>query len=116
MTSDYVNELEKWVKKRDESTKKKRLDKNLVAFLSIKNDIETALNAGYSMSIIWENLKDKGTLTCRYETFRRYVKSHITENRGEKTKSKVSKKTSKIITAEPKGFKFNPVPNIDELI
>jgi phytoene/squalene synthetase len=75
MPKSYTEELAQWVNKRQAS--RARQDKNVVAFLALKRDVQAAMDAGYSLLTIWEHLHDKGKLPYRYETFLKHVRRHI---------------------------------------
>ncbi len=75
MTKTYSEDLAAWTKA--QSLKTSRHDRYVVAFLSVKCDVQTALEEGYSMKTIWEYLSAKGRLDCRYETFTHHVKRYI---------------------------------------
>lgn len=75
MPKTFPQELAEWVKKRE--TIRARQDKNLVAFLALKSDVQAAMNAGYSLLTIWEHLHDQAKLPYRYETFLKHVRRHI---------------------------------------
>ena len=47
----YSEELAEWLKGRE--ARKPRQDKHVVAFLAVKSDVQTALDAGYAMKTIW---------------------------------------------------------------
>lgn len=50
------------------------------AFLAIRDDVEIALGAGYSVNTLWEYFQDKGKFTSSYETFRRHVRKYIRQS------------------------------------
>ncbi|MCU1533291.1 MAG: TraK protein of transfer system [Arthrobacter sp.] len=75
MPKTFPQELAEWVKKREAS--RARQDKNLVAFLALKSDVQAAMDAGYSLLTIWEHLHDKAKIPYRYETFVKHVRRHI---------------------------------------
>jgi len=75
MVKRYSKELESWLKAAKGN--KNRRGKHLVAFLVIKDDVQDALEAGYSMKSIWEHMKETGKLSCRYETFLKHVNDHL---------------------------------------
>lgn len=75
MPKIYPEELAEWVKKREAT--RPRQDKNVVAFLSLKSDVQDAIAAGYSLLTIWEHLHEKGKIPYRYETFLKHVRRHI---------------------------------------
>ncbi|MCW8445291.1 TraK family protein [Fluoribacter gormanii] len=51
--------------------------KNKVAFLAMREDISEALEKGWSITIIWETLRDEGSFTATYNTFRLYVLKYL---------------------------------------
>ena len=51
MPKSYPEELAEWVKKREAT--RPRQDKNVVAFLALKSDVQDAIAAGYSLLTIW---------------------------------------------------------------
>jgi hypothetical protein len=75
MPKTFPQELAEWVHKREAT--RARQDKNLVAFLALKSDVQAAMDAGYSLLTIWEHLHDKSKLPYRYETFLKHVRRHI---------------------------------------
>jgi Family of unknown function (DUF5338) len=74
MGKTYSEELAEWLKGREA---RKPRHKHVVAFLAVKSDVQTALDAGYAMKTIWEHMKETSRLRCRYETFTQHVKRYI---------------------------------------
>lgn len=129
----YLDNLAEWVRQRESTTRKQ--DKNLVAFLAIKDDVRLAIEAGYSLRTIWEHLHECGKIAYRYETFLRHVHRHIkgsmvARQKGgtapapsarEVEQAPVAPKPKPETPASPRkpeatGFTFNPVPNPSELV
>jgi len=125
MAKSYPEQLGEWVKKR-QSTKR---DKNLVAFLAVKNDVQAALDAGYAVKTIWANMLDTQRIEFGYDTFLNHVNRLIrrpqaarttetesTATAHNATKSKTSK-TQKTTTSPSSqaGFVFNPKINKEDL-
>ncbi|WP_017842778.1 TraK family protein [Methylotuvimicrobium buryatense] len=125
MANSYPEQLGEWVKKR-QSTKR---DKNLVAFLAVKNDVQAALDAGYAVKTIWANMVDTQRIEFGYDTFLNHVNRLIrrpqaarttetesTATANNATKSKTSK-TQKTTTppSSQAGFVFNPKLNKEDL-
>ena len=116
----YPERLGDWVKQRKASQR----DKNLVAFLAVKHDVEAALEAGFAAWTIWENLREEGRIQFGYDAFRNHVKRRIGKtvklkataviNKPSESTNTLQKQDSKLET--PAGFHFNAVPNIEELI
>lgn len=92
--------------------------KNKVAFLAQKEDIIGALSDGWPMKAIWETLTEEGKISFTYKTFRLYVAQFIRNDKKnepqENTKEDTKKKSN--ATNEIKGFTYNPIPNLEELL
>jgi len=99
--------------------------KNKVEFLALQDDISEALEKGWSIISIWETLRDEGSFTATYNTFRLYVlkylngqmagysqQASIDQRHKKRVKNGISKKKVDPISS----FKYNPIPNIEELI
>jgi hypothetical protein len=118
MSKHYIEDLSAWVSKRKAA--RSRQDKNLVAFLAVKNDVADALTAGYSMKTIWEHLHELGRIDVRYETFTQYVKRHIKSKSPPQTQSPAgadqSQKKPRESPSDVGGFTFNSIPNKEDLI
>ncbi|KTD14351.1 TraK family protein [Legionella israelensis] len=92
--------------------------KNKVAFLALKEDIIGALSDGWSMKAIWETLTEEERISFTYKTFRLYVAQFIRndlKNEPQENTKDDKKKKSKA-TNEIKGFTYNPIPNLEELL
>jgi len=74
MAKSYPELLGEWVKRRESATKR---DKNLVAFLAVRDDVKEALDAGYAVKTIWANLHEHKRIAFGYDTFLHYVERHI---------------------------------------
>ncbi|WP_426107453.1 TraK family protein [Massilia sp. TSP1-1-2] len=129
MTKSYPEQLAEWVKRR-ESTKR---DKNLVAFLAVRDDIKLAVDAGYAVKTIWANMHEEKRVAFGYDTFLNYVNRHIrdkstrpaevlpvrlTVDRGRpESKAAPQKQGPKVKAPDaPTGFTFNSQPDVKELI
>lgn len=127
----YTQELAEWVTRGE--TSRPRQDKNVVAFLAVKSDIQAAISAGYSLMTIWAHLHAKGTIAYRYETFLKHVRRHLKApspgvNRQagmeamNPAEPQAPSKTEPRATPHPPkpgpaaGFIFNPIPNKEELL
>lgn len=73
MAKTYPERLGEWVKRR-EST---RRDKNIVAFLAVRDDVKDAVEAGYAVRTIWANMHEEKRVAFGYDTFLNYVNRHI---------------------------------------
>lgn len=125
MANSYPEQLGEWVKKR-QSTKR---DKNLVAFLAVKNDVQAALDAGYAVKTIWANMVDTQRIEFGYDTFLNHVnrlirrpqaarttetESTATANNATKSKTSKTQKTTTLPSSQA-GFVFNPKLNKEDL-
>jgi hypothetical protein len=133
MAKSYPEQLAEWVKRR-ESTKR---DKNLVAFLAVRDDIKLAVDAGYAVKTIWANMHEENRVGFGYDTFLNHVNRHI-RSKSYKPADPVPAKTEPQPAIErgrrdqriapispgpkvkapdtPTGFTFNSEPNVKELI
>lgn len=99
--------------------------KNKVAFLAMREDISEALEKGWSITVIWETLRDEGSFIATYNTFRLYVlkylngqKSGYSQKDADDQQSKgldINQDIEKKPTAIP-SFIFNPIHNLKELL
>lgn len=122
MAKTYPELLGEWVKQR-EST---RRDKNLVAFLAVRDDVKAAVEAGYAVKTVWANMHESKRIMFGYDTFLNYVNRLIRRPQVDQTvttdssstPSKVGKKTAaKAKPAETApGFNYNPIPNKEDLL
>jgi len=132
MTKTYSEQLGEWVKKK-ESTQR---DKNLVAFLAVRDDVKMAVEAGYAVKTIWANMHELKRIEFGYDTFLNYVNRLIRRTQKNKPASSAEQKLAATIDyndTPPKAdvniptekmarqntlpeFTFNPVPNREELI
>lgn len=96
--------------------------KNKVAFLAMREDISEALEKGWSITIIWETLRDEGSFTATYNTFRLYVLKYLNgQKSGYSQKDAKPKRLAVNQDKEKKpttmtSFSFNPIPNLKELL
>lgn len=96
-----------------------------VEFLALREDISEALEKGWSITIIWETLRDEGRFTATYNTFRLYVLKYLNgqksgysqkdPNDHQQKRLVVNQNKEKEPTAMP-SFTFNPIPNLKELL
>lgn len=50
---------------------------NKIQLLALMNDISEALEKGWSVTAIWETLKDEGKINSSYNTFRLHVEKYL---------------------------------------
>lgn len=138
MAKSYPDQLAEWVKRRESNTKR---DKNLVAFLAVRGDIQLAIEAGYAVKTIWANMHEEKRVAFGYDTFLNYVNKHIrakaakaanaagpapakTPSAQQQPTKKDGKTPAAPANSEPKvkapdatpGFNFNSQPDVKELI
>lgn len=99
--------------------------KNKVAFLAMREDISEAMEKGWSIYVIWETLRDEGSFTATYNTFRLYVMKYLNDQKPGYSQRESIEQRSKILaenqTKEKKptaisSFTFNPISNLKELL
>ena len=98
--------------------------KNKVEFLALKDDISEALEKGWSITVIWETLRDEGSFTATYNTFRLYVLKYLNGQMpgySQNVPAEVRTKNPAVNFSEKKdifisSFKYNPIPNIKDLL
>ncbi len=128
MGTSYTDQLAKWVKEKKSTPR----NKNLVAFLAVRADIKEALDAGYPVKTVWENMHELKRIEFGYDTFLNYVNRQIRRPQANQSTPRVDPDSSETandsktkppedhIKKPPKtgtlsGFTFNPVPNAEEL-
>ncbi|VEB39301.1 protein TraK [Legionella sainthelensi] len=99
--------------------------KNKVEFLALREDISEALEKGWSITVIWGTLRDEGSFTATYNTFRLYILKYLNgQKSGYSQKETVENRSKKLIEKHSikrkaaciTSFTFNPKPNPDELL
>ena len=96
------------------ATKETSRAKNKAQIISIKPDIEQAINDGWSLRQIYKTLHSEGQLTFSYETFRRYVKKLIPKKSPQEIEEKDL--TPKEKNKGKSGFQFNSVADKKDLL
>lgn len=133
MPKTFTEDLAEWVKKREAT--RPRQDKNVVAFLALKSDVQAAIMAGYSLLTIWEHLHEKGKIAYRYETFLKHVRRHLQDRRlapnsqppmppdlahsfkaGQTTASRPQQPPQPAPPISLAGFKFDSQPKKEDLL
>ena len=118
MAKNYAAELAEWIKKRDAS--KNRQDRNKLMFLTVRADVQSAIEEGYSLKTIWEHLSEIGKIPYRYETFIKHVKRYIQKTPTNPVQAEPIKtadtpqKPKKAATSIPT-FTFKPTSNKEDL-
>lgn len=117
MAKNYPDQLGDWIKRRTATVR----DRNLVAFLAVRDDVCAALDAGYNVKTIWSNLRESKRIGIGYSAFLRYVKKHIHQAQVASPvppPAGVSPAPHLPISKpeKPSGFVFNSTPNKEELL
>lgn len=91
---------------------------NRAIILALRNDIQQALDDGWSVRAVYQTLYDESRVTFSYQAFRRYVNQiHLGKPTVEKRPPRQPNKPAfKSNTAPATGFSFNPTPNKEELL
>jgi hypothetical protein len=91
---------------------------NRAIILALRNDIQQALEDGWSVLAVYHTLYDEGRVTFSYQAFRRYVnRIHLGKLATEKRLPRQPSKTVFKSSATPvSGFSFNSTPNKEELL
>ena len=84
----------------------------LPVFIALKPDIEQALLDGWTVYQVWDTLFAEGKITCSYQWFRTLVNRHIADDR----KQKQHKSSTKTVTTDQDGFRFNSATEKEELV
>lgn len=109
----------------DQNQRKTPARKNKVAFFALKDDISEALEKGWSVTAIWETLRDEGSFIASYNTFRLYIMEYLNgqkpgysqkDSAEYRHKQQVKNHSEKKKNDSMASFTYNPIPNIDELI
>lgn len=120
MVTSYTDQLAKWVKEKKATPR----NKNLVAFLAVRADVKEAIDAGYPVKTVWENMHELKRIEFGYDTFLNYVNRHIRDSQETRKTSPIESKSPDEATQQTTkttkpgalpGFTFNPVPNAEEL-
>ncbi len=86
--------------------------KNKVEFLSMCADISEALEKGWSITIIWETLRDEGSFTATYNTFRLYVLKYLNSQKpGFFRKDLVEHRAKQLVEKPPMKKESTPIPS-----
>jgi len=80
MDKEYLSDLRKWVDEK-KGQNGKTANPARVVFLAIRNDVMSAIDAGYPMKTIWEHMHETGRVNTTYETFRRHVNRFIKQQK-----------------------------------
>ncbi len=111
----YSEQIAEWVKQKQS----RKRDKNLVAYLAVKADVQAAMADGYAAKTIWTHLVETQRIAFGYDTFLNYTKrQHLSQTKEEicNTEKPPLKNKPTSETKTQLGFSFNSVPNKEELL
>ncbi|MDR2925486.1 MAG: TraK family protein [Azoarcus sp.] len=114
----FVTGLASWFNSRPEARQRAK-DAGSVAFIAVKQDVQAALDAGYSMKTVWAYLHEQSRILGTYEAFRRHVRKHGLLSRSRPSAAEPMQAEATTPEKQPpkeKKFEFNPTPNKKELI
>lgn len=101
---------------------KTKKSQNRAAFLALRSEITQALADGWPMKTIWQLLHEEGKVTFGYDAFINHVKRLIKSEQPIQPTPVPTAKAAvsplhqpKIVKTDLPGFKFNPIPNPEEL-
>jgi hypothetical protein len=92
--------------------------KNRAIFLSLRTDIQHALDDGWPIKTIWEQLVEEGKVTFSYQAFRNYV-IRLTKTPKQEVDSQAdtaSNASKKGASQSIGGFSFDPIPKKEDLV
>jgi hypothetical protein len=130
MAENFSNQLAQWVEQRG----LQRSDKNLVAFMAVRDDVKLALDAGYAVKTVWANLRETGRIDLGYKTFLNYVRRRLGPLPEPAAASSIkpaltgapaasplqgsdrTKTPARVLPLTMPGFTYDPVPNKEELL
>lgn len=127
MSKRYSDQLGEWIKKKQS----RKRDKNLVAFLAVKADVQEALGEGYAVKTIWEHMFENQRIEFGYDTFLNYTNRLIrrgndlvitanakTEQQPTPKKKESAKQQPQPTTTKPQqsGFIFDSSPKKEDYL
>jgi hypothetical protein len=133
MAKSYPEQLGDWVNRRTST----RRDKNLVAFLAVRDDVRVAVDAGFAVKTVWANMIESKRVDFGYDTFLNYVNRLIRRpqvNQASSTAKPDATNTRSQHTGPPRrnlanpsvkaskapdsidGFTFNATPRKEDLL
>jgi len=127
MSKDYAEQLGQWVKLRQST----RRDKNVAAFLAVRDDAKVAIEAGHAIKTVWKNMREAQRIEFSYNTFCIYVKRFVRQpemplpqgpeksvaRKGSEDAAPKSSAIPAAASAQPAaGFTFNATPRKEDLL
>lgn len=91
---------------------------NRAVVLALRNEIQLALDDGWSVLAIYRALSEEGRITFSYQAFRRYVNQiHLGKrSRGPMKVASFGRDDSQLSAAIARGFGFDPAPKKEDLL
>lgn len=109
----------------EHSPKRTSARKSKVEFLALREEISETLEKGWSLTAIWETLRDEGSFTATYNTFRLYVLKYLNgqmpgysqkESIEQRHKKQLNNHKSKKKADAIPFFTYNPISDIEKLL
>jgi hypothetical protein len=95
-------------------------DQNRAVFLALRDEIQKAINDGWTVMVIWKTLRTEGKVDFSYQAFRTYVKSLTTPRPPDSNPNPESVQGSVPPPPAPplsrRAFVFDPVPDKRKLL
>ncbi len=96
---------------RENALEKGTSNRNRIEFLKAKDDIQAALDEGWSGRMIWEQLRDEGRIRFGHSAFARYVRTLIQGKPAlGKPRSKVKRPAHANLPVDTGETDFTPKP------
>lgn len=133
MVENFSNQLAQWVEQRGLLGS----DKNRVAFMTVRDDVKVAIDAGYAVKTVWAHLRETGRTALGYKTFLNYVRRFLGPLQEPAAAKPIQLESTAAFNALPSpppphqnttertperimplpmaGFTYNPIPNKEEL-
>lgn len=125
MSDVSARNLDEWIR----TSASSRRDRNVVAFLAIREEVKAGLEAGHAATTLFAYMRDGGRVSFCYDTFLKYVHRYIRQQNEaasigvQRTQAFPRTNGNAVPPAKAKskpneniGFNFNPVVNKDDLI
>ena len=77
MDKNYPEKLGEWVKHKAVTKR----NKALVSFLTVRNDVTSALDVGYSIKTVWSHMVESKRIDFSDQTFLKFVNHQIRRKR-----------------------------------
>jgi len=95
-------------------------DQNRAVFLALRDEIQKAINDGWTVKVIWKTLRTEGKVEFSYQAFLTYVKSLTTPRPPDSNPNPESihapVQTPPAPPPSGRAFVFDPVPDKRKLL